>query len=114
MGQGIPGAVGDLQHHARQEGQATVGGTKITLGEFQRAYQRQSQALSRQIGQALTPDMARSIGLPQQTLGALMADATVADMAAATGLGVSDERLRRRGDHRGGPGRRRPGRAGPR
>jgi len=74
---------------------ATVGNTKITLGEFQRAYQRQSQALSRQIGQALTPDMARSIGLPQQTLGALMADATVADMAAATGLGVSDERLAR-------------------
>lgn len=74
---------------------ATVGNTKITLGEFQRAYQRQSQALSRQIGQALTPDMARSIGLPQQTLGVLMADATVADMAAATGLGVSDERLAR-------------------
>jgi len=72
---------------------ATVGDTTITLGEFQRAYQRQSQALSRQIGQALTPDMARSIGLPQQTLGALMADATVANMAAATGLGVSDDRL---------------------
>lgn len=72
---------------------ATVGDTKITLGEFQRAYQRQSQALSRQIGQALTPDMARSIGLPQQTLGALMADATVADMAATAGLGVSDDRL---------------------
>ncbi|MBS1180488.1 MAG: ppiD [Proteobacteria bacterium] len=72
---------------------ATVGDTAITLGEFQRAYQRQSQALSRQIGQALTPDMARSIGLPQQTLGELMADATVADMAVSTGLGVSDERL---------------------
>jgi peptidyl-prolyl cis-trans isomerase D len=72
---------------------ATVGDTKITLGEFQRAYQRQSQALARQIGQPLTPDLARSIGLPQQTLGDLMADATVADMAYATGLGVSDERL---------------------
>ncbi len=72
---------------------ATVGDTKITLGEFQRAYQRQSQALSRQIGQALTPDMARSIGLPQQTLGTLMGEATVANMAAAVGLGVSDDRL---------------------
>lgn len=72
---------------------ATVGDTKITLGEFQRAYQRQSQAVSRQIGQALTPDMARSIGLPQQILGSLMGDATVADVAAANGLGVSDERL---------------------
>jgi peptidyl-prolyl cis-trans isomerase D len=72
---------------------ATVGDTAITLGEFQRAYQRQSQALSRQIGQALTPDLARSIGLPQQTLGDLLADATVADMAVSTGLGVSDERL---------------------
>lgn len=72
---------------------ATVGNTSITLGEFQRAYQRQSQALSRQIGQALTPDLARSIGLPQQTLGTLMADATVTEMAGALGLGVSDERL---------------------
>jgi len=72
---------------------ATVGNTKITLGEFQRAYQRQSQAVSRQIGQALTPDLARSIGLPQQTLGTLMEEATVAEMAADVGLGVSDERL---------------------
>jgi len=72
---------------------ATVGNTKITLGEFQRAYQRQSQSLARQMGQALTPDMARSIGLPQQTLGSLMANATVADMASASGFGVSDQRL---------------------
>lgn len=72
---------------------ATVGNTKVTLGEFQRAYQRQSQAVSRQIGQALTPDMARSIGLPQQILGTLMADATVAEISADIGLGVSDERL---------------------
>lgn len=72
---------------------ATVGDTKVTLGEFQRAYQRQSQALSRQMGQPLTPDLARTIGLPQQTLGALMANATVVDMASASGFGVSDERL---------------------
>lgn len=72
---------------------ATVGDTSITLGEFQRAYQRQSQALSRQMGQALTPDMARSIGLPQQTLSVLMANATVLDMATASGFGISDERL---------------------
>lgn len=72
---------------------ATVGDTKITLGEFQLAYQRQSQSLARQLGQALTPDLARSIGLPQQTLGSLMANATVVDMAASAGLGVSDERL---------------------
>ena len=72
---------------------ATVGDTKITLGEFQLAYQRQSQALARQLGQAMTPDMARAIGLPQGILSTLMADATVADMAAANGLGVSDDRL---------------------
>ena len=72
---------------------ATVGDTKVTLGEFQLAYQRQSQTLARQLGQAITPDMARAIGLPQGILSSLLADATVADMAASTGLGVSDERL---------------------
>lgn len=72
---------------------ATVGNTKITLGEFQLAYQRQSQTLARQLGQAMTPDMARAIGLPQGILSSLMAEATVADMAAETGLGVSEDRL---------------------
>lgn len=72
---------------------ATVGDTSITLGEFQRVYQRQSQSLSRQMGQALTPDMARSIGLPQQTLSVLMANATVLDLATVNGFGISDERL---------------------
>ena len=72
---------------------ATVGGTKISLGEFQMAYQRQSQAFARQLGQPVTPDLARAFGLPQQVLGGLMASATVEEIASELGLGISDARL---------------------
>lgn len=72
---------------------AAVGGTKVSLGEFQRAYQRQSQDFARRLGQPLTPDLARAVGLPQQVLASLMARATVDDIAASLGLGISDARL---------------------
>lgn len=72
---------------------ATVGGTKVSVGDFQLAYQRQSQEFSRRLGQPLTPDIARAFGLPQQVLGSLMAKATIDDEAASLGLGVSDARL---------------------
>lgn len=74
---------------------ATVGGTKISLGEFQMAYQRQSQAFARQLGQPLTTDMARAFGLPQQVIGGLLGNATVEEMSADLGLGISDARLAR-------------------
>ncbi|WP_237154662.1 SurA N-terminal domain-containing protein [Oryzibacter oryziterrae] len=72
---------------------ATVGGTSITLGEFQRTYQRQAQAFSKQLGQPVTADLAKAFGLPQQVLARLMSTATLDDTAAALGLGLSDDKL---------------------
>jgi peptidyl-prolyl cis-trans isomerase D len=89
IGWGVGSRLGNLHSDTL----ATVGGTKISLGEFQMAYQRQSQTFSRQLGQPLTPDMARAFGLPQQVLGGLMASATVEELANSLGLGISDARL---------------------
>jgi peptidyl-prolyl cis-trans isomerase D len=72
---------------------ARVGNTPVTVTEFQRAYNNQLQAFSRQIGQPITPEQARSMGLPGQVLGQLVSQASVADQAQDLGLGISQEKL---------------------
>ncbi|HUG61360.1 MAG TPA: SurA N-terminal domain-containing protein [Methylomirabilota bacterium] len=74
---------------------AEVGDTEIEATAFQRAYTRQLQAMSRQMGQPVDRDFAVALGLPQQVLGQLMSDATLTAAARDMGLGVSDEALAR-------------------
>jgi peptidyl-prolyl cis-trans isomerase D len=72
---------------------AEVGSTKIELADFQRAYQRQVQAVSRQIGQPVDAELAAQFGLPQRVLDQLMSDAALSDAARDYGLGISDAAL---------------------
>jgi peptidyl-prolyl cis-trans isomerase D len=72
---------------------AEVGNTEIEAATFQRQYQRQVQAFSRQIGQPVTPEMATAFGVPQRVLSQLMADAALTGTAKDYGLGVSNTAL---------------------
>lgn len=72
---------------------ATVGDTPIEADDFQRAYQRQIQALSRQAGMPVTSEMAAQFGVPQQVLGGMISAAAVSDAAQTYGLGISDATL---------------------
>lgn len=72
---------------------ATVGSTRISAEEFQRAYQNQLSAVARQSGQRLTPEQARLFGLDQNVLAQLVNAAALTNHAQKLGLTLSDAAL---------------------
>src|SRR5690554_6254263 len=64
--------VADVFRGFGQGSLAKVGAEEISTNEFQLAYQNRLYAIGRQIGQRLTPEQARAIGLPNQVLSGLI------------------------------------------
>jgi peptidyl-prolyl cis-trans isomerase D len=74
---------------------AEVGGQRITLGEYQRAYRRQRARLEQMYQGRLDPAMLERFGLKEQTLQSLVEQKLVALEAHRLGLVVDDETLAR-------------------
>jgi len=72
---------------------AKVGDTEVTLFDLDRVYRQDLNRISQQFGRPLTPQEGATLGLLQQTLGKLVAEAALNDTAKDINLGVSDERL---------------------
>jgi peptidyl-prolyl cis-trans isomerase D len=72
---------------------ARVGDQDITAQDFQRAYQAQIDAISQQLGKTPSPQEAAALGIPQQVLARLSADAALSNFGAALGVGSSDTHL---------------------
>ena len=72
---------------------ATVGGTEISPDQFQQAFQRELDQLSRQFGRRLTPEQARMFGLEQNVLSRLVGSAAIDLQAKELGLAVSDQTI---------------------
>ena len=72
---------------------AKVGATEITPDQFQSAYQREIDQLSRQFGRRLTPEQARMFGLEQNVLSRLVGSAAIDLQAKELGLAVSDQTI---------------------
>lgn len=74
---------------------ARVGGEDITIKQFQRAYQQQLNSIARQIGKVPTPQEAMAMGIPNQVLANLSANAAIDHVTARLGLGASTAQLAR-------------------
>ncbi|WP_428645953.1 SurA N-terminal domain-containing protein [Roseibium sp.] len=72
---------------------AKVGDTEIALVDFDRTYRQDLNRLGQQFGRPLTAEEGAALGLPQQALGKLIAEAAMNDTARELQLGVSNERL---------------------
>jgi peptidyl-prolyl cis-trans isomerase D len=72
---------------------ARVGGTDISSVNYDRAYRRELQAMSQRVGQQITPDQAKMLGIPNQVLGRLVTEAALDDQAKNLNIGVSREML---------------------
>jgi peptidyl-prolyl cis-trans isomerase D len=70
---------------------ARVGAKEITLAEFQQAYQRELDLISRQFGRRLTPEQARAFGVDARVLSRLISTAAVDDHARELKLALSDD-----------------------
>ncbi|WP_299812865.1 peptidylprolyl isomerase [uncultured Roseibium sp.] len=86
---GISGFLGNVN----QDTVARVGDADISLFDFDRTYRQDLNRLGQQFGRPLTPVEGASLGVPQQSLGKLIAEAAMNDTARNLKLGVSDERL---------------------
>jgi peptidyl-prolyl cis-trans isomerase D len=69
---------------------AQVGNTEITTDEFQRAYQQELDAMSRQFGRRLTAEQARAFGLDARVLSQLVSMAAIDAHARQMQLSLSD------------------------
>ncbi|SHM70122.1 SurA N-terminal domain-containing protein [Roseibium suaedae] len=85
--------VADMFKGFGQNVAATVGGTEISLVNFDREYRRDLANFSSRIGRTLSTTEGAQFGLPQQTLGRLVAQAALDEAASGMRLGVSNERL---------------------
>lgn len=72
---------------------ASVGDKEISAQDYQRAYGRELDQLSRRAGQPITQEQAALFGLPQQVLGRLLAEAALDNEASKLRIGVSDEAI---------------------
>src|SRR3954470_14322277 len=85
--------VADIFTGFGQNAVARVGGSEISVQEFQRRYQIAAQNVVQQIGQNVTPQQLVQFGLPQQVLNELIIEASFNDAATRMGLGLSNAEL---------------------
>jgi peptidyl-prolyl cis-trans isomerase D len=72
---------------------AQVGDTEIQVETFRNQYQTMLQQVQRQYRRAITNDQARAMGLDQQVLGRLIAEAALDVRVKALGLAMSDAEI---------------------
>ncbi|WP_417691706.1 SurA N-terminal domain-containing protein [Roseibium sp.] len=85
--------IADIFRGFGQNVAATVGDTEISLVQFDRTYRRDLDTLGRQIGRPLSTTEGAQFGIPQQTLGKLVAEAALDETARDLSLGISDAEL---------------------
>lgn len=88
--------IGDIFRGGTATTLASVGGTQITVQNFQTAYNREVQNLGRMVGRGITPDQARQFGIDQRVLNQLITEATLDERGRQLGLGIDDETIRAR------------------
>ncbi len=89
---GIWGVTDFLQGYG-QNTAAKVGETEVSLLDFDRTYRQDLNRIGQQLGRPLTPAEGAQIGVPQQALGRLVAEAAMSNAATDLKLGVSDTQL---------------------
>ncbi len=72
-----------------------VGDTSVSLGEFQRDYQRNLNMLSQRFNTQLTQEQARQFGLAQMTVNQIASRALVDEKTRTLRLSADDDAVRR-------------------
>jgi peptidyl-prolyl cis-trans isomerase D len=82
--------INDVFRPATPDTVATVGGTDISVAEFQRQYQLRIRELGRMRNEPITPEVARSMGIGSALLDTLTAQTALDNLAKHLSLGVAD------------------------
>jgi peptidyl-prolyl cis-trans isomerase D len=88
--------IGDIFRGFGANSVAKIGGTEISIPQFQNYYADKLQTYGRQAGGPITPDQARAMGLDRQILGQMVAETTFDEQAKKLRLGLSDPEIAQR------------------
>jgi len=67
---------------------AKIGRTEISIDQFRQQYNERLQQIGQQMRRPITPDQARALGIEQQILGQMVAEAALDERARQLGLGI--------------------------
>jgi len=87
--------IGDIFRGFGRSSLAKVGSTEIGIEQFRQSYNEHLQQLGRRLGRPITPDQARALGLQQQLLGQMLAEAALDERVRQLGLNLSDSEVAR-------------------
>lgn len=85
--------IADMIRNVGQVNVARVGSTDITALAYRDTYQTELQNLSRRARRAITNDEARLLGLEQQVLNKMIAEAALDQRVKSYGLAISDDTI---------------------
>ncbi|MZR30466.1 hypothetical protein GQE98_07430 [Sneathiella sp. DP05] len=91
---GVWGIGGDMLTSSVGSNVIEVGDTSVSLGEFQRDYQRNLNILSARFNTQLTQEQAQQFGLAQMTVNQIASRALVDEKTKLLGLSADDEAVR--------------------
>ncbi|WP_293962669.1 SurA N-terminal domain-containing protein [Sneathiella sp.] len=92
---GVWGIGGDMLTSSVGSNVIEVGDTSVSLGEFQRDYQRNLNMLSQRFNTQLTQEQARQFGLAQMTVNQIASRALVDEKTRTLRLSADDDAVRR-------------------
>jgi len=88
--------IGDVFRGFGRNTVASVGGTEISADRFRQLYNERLQLIGRQLNRPIGSEQARALGLDQQLLNELIANAALDERARDLRLGISDAEVARR------------------
>jgi peptidyl-prolyl cis-trans isomerase D len=68
---------------------AKIGRTEISIDQFRQQYNDRLQQIGQQMRRPITPDQARALGIEQQILSQMVAEAALDEQTSKLGLGIS-------------------------
>ncbi len=92
---GVWGIGGDMLSSSVGSNVIEVGDTSVSLGEFQRDYQRNLNLLSARFNTQLTQEQARQFGLAQMTVNQIASRALIDEKTKSLGLSADDDAVRK-------------------
>ena len=85
--------IGDIFRGFGLNSAIKIGSTEISLDQFRQFYTERLQQIGRQIGRAISPDQARTLGIDRQVLSQLVAETTLDQEVKALHLGISNTEI---------------------
>jgi peptidyl-prolyl cis-trans isomerase D len=88
--------INDIFRNFGQSSLAKIGHTEISSQQFRQVYNDRLQAMIRQTGKPISPEVANAIGLPRQVLSEMVAQDALDEQARKLRLGIADAEISKR------------------